>query len=306
MRRSKRHALNAARRARHLMEAAVALALIAQPPDVHVSHSEASRHGKALALAQGAPVFKDAGIAVEYHVAGAFAKARARVGIARVKAAALLGEQSAAVGMLGRQRIGGAGIENQVRTLHRQMRAGGQRHPQVLAQLYAKDEAVHLKQRIRAEGECQAVARHGFAYARAADEPAGFIEFVAVGQVGLGDKRADDAIGEHRGAVVQTALVAEGQAHHGREPVRMGLKPLERRPGAVLHQTVQKQVAQRIAGQAQLGEYRRLNPPAPEAFQRERNLPLVGLHVAQMNGQADCGNARESFRHNGFLPVSSP
>ena len=86
----------------------------------------------------------------------------------------------------------------------------------------------------------------------------------------------------------------------------MGLKPLERRPGAVLHQTVQQQVAQRIAGQAQLREYRRLNPPAPEAFQRERNLPLVGLHVAQMNGQADCGNARESFRHNGSLPVNSP
>ena len=55
-----------------------------------------------------------------------------------------------------------------------------------------------------------------------------------------------------------------------------------------------------------LERYRRLNALGPEAFQSEHNLPFVGLHIAQMNGQADCGNARESFRHNGFLPVSSP
>ena len=42
----------------HLMEAAVALALIAQPPDVHVRHGQTARHGKALPLAQARPFSK--------------------------------------------------------------------------------------------------------------------------------------------------------------------------------------------------------------------------------------------------------
>ena len=250
VRRSKRQALNAARKTGHLMEAAVALALIAQPSDIHIRHGQASRHGKALALAQRAPVLKNAGVAVEHHVAGAFAKARARVGIARIETAALLREQAAAVGVLGRQRVGGAGVENQIRALHRQVRAGRQGYPQVFAQLHAKDETAHLKQRIRAQRECEAVARHGFPHARAADEPAGFVKFVAVGQIGLGHQRVNFAIGQHRGAVVQAALMAEGQAHHRRQPGRMGPEALERRPGMILHQAVQKQIAQCITGEA--------------------------------------------------------
>ena len=238
MRRPKREPLDVACQTRHLMEASVALALIAQPPDVHVRHGQASRHGKALPLAQGAPVFKDAGIAVKHHIAGAFAKARARIGIARVESAALLREQAAAVGVLGSQRVGGAGVENQVCALHRQVRAGRQGHPKVLAQLHAKDEAAHLKQRIRAQRECEAVARYGFVHARSAGKPAGFIKLIAIGQVGFGHKRPNFTIRQHRGAVVQTAFMAEGQAHHGGESVRMGLKPLERRPGAVLYQAV--------------------------------------------------------------------
>ena len=86
----------------------------------------------------------------------------------------------------------------------------------------------------------------------------------------------------------------------------MALEPPERRPGTILNQIMHKQVAQCIAGQAQFREYCRLYPLSPEAFQRERDFPFVGLHVAQLNGQADGGNARESFRHNGSLPVSSP
>jgi len=241
--------------ARHLVETAVALALVPQALHIDIRHGGIAGQGKAFPFGQRPAVFKYAGISAENQVAGAFAKACARVGIARVQAPALLAEQLPAVVLLADQRVAGAGVHDHVRALHGILAAGGDGRPQILADFHGKGKITEVKQQVRREGATHPILlKYGFRL-RCADKPAGFVKFVAVGQIGFGHQAPHLPALQHRRAVEKTAALVDGQPHHhGHIPGLRGdgFHGGERR---ALYRLPAPQIAPRVAGDAQLRKH---------------------------------------------------
>ena len=137
------------------------------------------------------------------------------------------------------------------------MRRGGHGDPQILADLDAELRAVDLEREVGAEvgllpGDGDRLA--GDAGARG--EPAVFVEFAVVGDVGLGHDAQDASLREYDGAVVERRTVTQREAddQRQREFARGFGQFGQGLVGRVEQRGLQQQIAARVAGHGQLGE----------------------------------------------------
>ena len=234
----------------------------------------------------------------EHQVGGGFAGARGDVDIAAQATGGLLADQLLPVFPLGDELVAGGKVDNDLGAVEGQEGAGGQRRPQVLAQLHAEADAVLAgehqlpAQRQRLPAEANLLGPQ----AETAGKPALFIKLVVIGWKELWHRAQQTPMGQDHGAIVQRAVHAQGRAHHGGQPLRALTAQL---PESGLHGVQQrflkKQVAAGVARQAQLRENHQaglfFGCPAHHFADGRR----VFLHVAKPQHGHCRGYAHQSF-----------
>ena len=185
--------------------------------------------------------------------------------------------------MLARRLGRGREVEDHPGAVQRQLRRGWHGAPEVLAELDAEFRAVDLEREVGTE--VGLLARDGDVFVRnpgSRGEPAVFVEFAVVRDVGLGDHAQHLALREDHGAVVERRSVAQGGPGDQREGefARGAHEAFQRFVGRVEQRGLQHEVAARVGRHAQFGECRDLDAPPGGLLGHRRHALGVVVAVA--------------------------
>ena len=256
--------------------------------EIHVHDQQLPLGVEAVRLGEQRAVLGGERVAAEHRVLRRLADAGRGVDVRADRAGRLLRDEGAPVVGLSHQVVRRRQVQDDARALQRQERAGGQRAPQVFADLDAEDEARHVrrpKDDVGAEGDGPAaeneLARQEVAGRR---EPALLVVLLVAWDRGLRHQRAHVAARHDRRHVVERAVEGHREAddEHGAE-ARGGAGQREQGVGgAVDQQVLVEQVAGGVAREAHLGEDRQLRPLVVGAPGEGQHLLQVGRHVGHL------------------------
>ena len=236
------------------------------------------------------------------HIRCRLGTARGHKGIYTVGSTTLVLHQFPAVGPLANRLIGGGQVHDHLRTGKGQQVGRGQGRPQILANLHANKRPIpDPEQQVLTDG-------HAFAYApqQSADvhgvlpkivaggKPAFFVEFIVIGDAGLGDDALDSAPGDDNGAVEHLRAQPQRQAHHSDH---IGAQPraVQYLPQALLHPFIQgvliEEVLAGVAGKGHLREHQQVHLLGVRLSQKVTNIPGIFLGVANLHPGYGAGDA---------------
>ena len=169
-------------------EGGVATALHAQFVEVYLRAYQLGIEAETLPLCYHRAVFGDEGIARKHEVGGRLSIAAAAVYVSCHAAGRLLGDERAQVFVLARHLVRCREVEDNLRTLQGQCRAGRCHTPQVLTYLHAKGIASRVEYLVRTYvhllSGIQNVVLHAQVVACA--EPSALVKLAVVGDIAFG------------------------------------------------------------------------------------------------------------------------
>ena len=274
---------------------------------IHVDLADRQAGGKAPLVQQRA-VFRDQIMPGEDQVGGGLALPRVGIDIAAHQPGGLPGHQGTPVGVLSHRLVAGGQVQQQGGARPRQRLGGRLRRPQVLADLHPQDKPRHAftgEDHIGAEKDLLTAEGKQPVRGPAGLKPASFVELSVVGQVRLGDDCQDLAPVDHRGAVIELALVPHRQAQ-GCDHIQVfgglqnGGQPLLRTPQQGV---LQEQIGAGIPRQAQLGQRQHPHPLPGGPPHQGKDLLGVKTAVGYPNFGRTCRHLNKSIAHRQRLLI---
>ena len=283
-------------------ECRVGMSLGAQAFHVYLGYLHLGLQREALALSQQQAVLENHGIAAIDHILSRLAEATRAVHITAHRAGTLLSQKRAQVGVLAYQLIAGRTVQDNVGTGHRQVVAGGNGSPYVLADFYSK---LHTVAGIEELGfcrhadltTCQIDGRGVQVLGRG--EPALLVELVVVRQIGLGHHAQNGSALQHDGTVQQQAVNLYGHAYHADDVQLAGEvhQVYQALLGLRQEQLFLKQVLTAVARHTQLREaYHLYTLTLGQRYQSLYLLDVI-VNVGNLYGRYCCCHFYQSVLH---------
>ena len=240
-------------------ERRVGVALSTQALHINLGRLQLWLEGVALALDELRAILENHGVATIDKVLRRLAKTTRAIDIATHGSGTLLGQQGAQILVLADELVAGGAVENNLCASHREVVAGRNGCPDVLANLHAK---LHLVRRLEDNGlGRQQHGRAGEVDLRRIEvlgrgKPALLIELVVVGQIGLGHDTQNGATLDDCSTVEQQTTRLYGQAHHA-DDIQLARELQQSQEaflGLVQQQLLLEQILTGIARQRELRE----------------------------------------------------
>ncbi len=289
-------------------EALIPAAVTAGPVQVAVLNQQIIRGNGRFRLGKQTSVFRNEALAGEDQVLGGLGGAGGAVDIDTVQGGGLAAHHRPAVIRFAHGLIGGGEIHDYLRALQRQHRGRWKRGPQILADFNSHLGVPHPEEKVRGDGNVMKVPAQVGGIRRkvhGGGEPAFFVEFLIVRDIGLGHQAVEDAAPQHPGAVEHLGPQSDGKAqHHGDGGMGPGAggNPLQGVGQGVIQSVLEEQILAGIARQGQLRKYQQVRPCPIGSFQVGAVVGGIFLNVPHPDGGDGTGNANI---HSRFLQAAA-
>ena len=242
------------------------------------------------------------GAAAEDHILRRLAEAAAGVDIAADGAGTLLGQERLQVGMLADHLVAGREVQDDVGPCQRQVVAGRDRCPHVLADLHAELHAVAGDEYLRLGADVHGTAcevdvcrvqvlRRG--------KPALLVELAVAGQISFRHDAQQLSRLDDGSAVVEQAVDHHGQSHHGDDVELTG--KVEQIHHALFRPVEQslftEQVLTRITRHTEFRQNHHLDALALGLSYQALNLLYIVLYVGHFHRRHGGGHLHKSVFH---------
>ena len=247
-------------------------------------------------------------MSAEYQVGGGLPLTGTGVDVAGGETGGLPRHQTAAARALTGGLVGGGQVQDDGGAVVGQRTGRRVGAPQILADLHAHDEVGHvLAGEELVGGEVHLLPGQHHVPARillgGGGKTAALGELTVVGDEALGHHAQHLAPVDHRGAVVQLVVMAQGEAHSG-ENIQLRSFPqdgFQRGLRTVQQAFLQEQVAAGVAGDAQLRQGQDLDPLLRRLLHQSNDLPRVVRTVRHPDLRGAGRHFHKSVFHQKFL-----
>ena len=282
-------------------ERRVCMALGTQALHINLSSLQLWLEREALTLDEQSAVLENHRVATIHHILCRFAKATRRIDVATHSARTLLSHQRAQVVVLADELVAGREVQDDIGTRHRQVVAGRNGCPDVLADFHAKLDVTHLEELgfSRQTDRCASQIDIGVVQVLRRGKPALLVELTVVGQIGLRHNAQQGATLDNGSAVEQQTTGLNRQAYHADDvELTSEVQQLEQSIlGLVEQQFLLKQVLTCVTRQRQFGEAEQLHALAIGQCDELLDFLYVVLHIGYAYGRYGCSHLDKSVFH---------
>ena len=197
-------------------ERRIGVALCTQALHVNLGSLQLWLEREAFTLDKQSAILENHGVATIHHILCRFAKATRGIDVATHGACTLLSHQRTQVVVLADEFIAGREVQDDVRTSHRQIVAGRNGCPDVLADFDAKLDVTHLEELGfgRQTDWCASQIDIGIVQVLRRGKPTFLVELVVVRQIGLRHDTQQCTALDDGSTIEQQATSLDGQPYH--------------------------------------------------------------------------------------------